>query len=112
MRGYGTRLVWNSVRSTFRAPSKRREAGDGGHNLTDQTVQVGVGGALDVQVAAADVVDGFVVDHEGAVRVLQCGVGGEDGVVGLHHRRGTPVGPGRWQTPASTFCRSPRRGAP
>merc|ERR1719419_1701529 len=26
MRGYGTRLVWNSVTSTFRAPSKRREA--------------------------------------------------------------------------------------
>jgi len=26
MRGYGTRLVWNSVMSTFRAPSKRREA--------------------------------------------------------------------------------------
>merc|ERR1719502_1364695 len=26
MRGYGTRLVWNSVISTFRAPSKRREA--------------------------------------------------------------------------------------
>merc|ERR1719440_812403 len=26
MRGYGTRLVWNSVRSTLRAPSKRREA--------------------------------------------------------------------------------------
>merc|ERR1712216_1077480 len=26
MRGYGTRLVWNSVMSTFRAPSKSREA--------------------------------------------------------------------------------------
>jgi hypothetical protein len=26
MRGYGTRFVWNSVTSTFRAPSKRREA--------------------------------------------------------------------------------------
>ena len=26
MRGYGTRLVWNSVMSTFRAPSKRMEA--------------------------------------------------------------------------------------
>jgi len=24
--GYGTRLVWNSVMSTFRAPSKRRDA--------------------------------------------------------------------------------------
>merc|ERR1719232_730127 len=26
IRGYGTRFVWNSVRSTFRAPSNRREA--------------------------------------------------------------------------------------
>ena len=26
MRGYGTRLVWNSVMSTFSAPSKRSEA--------------------------------------------------------------------------------------
>ena len=26
MRGYGTRLVWNSVTSTFRAPSKRSDA--------------------------------------------------------------------------------------
>merc|ERR1712070_403783 len=26
MRGYGTRFVWNSVISTFRAPSNRSEA--------------------------------------------------------------------------------------
>ena len=26
MRGYGIKLVWNSVTSTFRAPSKRSEA--------------------------------------------------------------------------------------
>ena len=26
MRGYGIRLVWNSVTSTFRAPSKRSDA--------------------------------------------------------------------------------------
>ena len=66
---------------------KTQGGSDGGNNLTDETVQVGVGGALNVQVATADVIDGLVVDHEGAVRVLQCGVGGEDGVVGLHHRR-------------------------
>ena len=59
--------------------------GDGGDDLADQTVEVGVGGALNVQVAATDVVDGLVVDHEGAVGVLQGGVGGQDGVVGLHH---------------------------
>ena len=58
---------------------------DGGHNLTDQPVQVGVSWALDVQVSAADVVDSLVVDHEGAVRVFQGGVGGEDGVVGFNN---------------------------
>ena len=62
--------------------------GDGGHDLADQTVEVGVGGTLDVQVPAADVVDGLVVDHEGAVGVLQGGVGGQDGVVGLDHSGG------------------------
>ena len=62
--------------------------GDGGHDLADQTVEVGVGGALDVQVTAADVVDGLVVDHEGAVGVLQGGVGGQDGVVRVYDSGG------------------------
>ena len=60
-----------------------QRSGDGGDNLTDEPVEVGVGGTLDVEVPTADVVDGLVVDHESAVRVLQGGVGGEDGVVGL-----------------------------
>ena len=51
--------------------------------MTDETVQVGVSWSLDVEVAAADIVDGLVVDHEGTVGVLQGGVGGEDGVVWL-----------------------------
>jgi len=57
--------------------------GDGGNDLADETVQVGVSWSLNVEVATADVVDGLVVDHEGTVGVLQGGVGGEDGVVGL-----------------------------
>ena len=32
-------------------------SGDGRDDLTDETVQVGVGGALDVEVTSADVVD-------------------------------------------------------
>jgi hypothetical protein len=58
------------------------------HTLSDQTVQVLVVGTLNAEVAAADVVDGLVVDHEGAVGVLKCGVGGEDGVVGLDNGGG------------------------
>jgi hypothetical protein len=59
-----------------------------GHNLPDQAVEVGVGGPIDVQITATDVVDGLVVDHEGAVGMLQGGVGGQDGVVRLHHGSG------------------------
>merc|ERR1711948_14295 len=61
---------------------------DGGHDLADQPVKVGVGWPLNVQVAPADIVDGLVVNHEGAVGVLQGGVGGQDGVVGLDHSSG------------------------
>ncbi len=60
----------------------------GGHNLPDEPVEVGVRGPIDVQITATDVVDGLVVDHEGAVWVLQGGVGGQDGVVGLNHGSG------------------------
>ena len=50
-----------------------------------QSVEVGVRWPLDIEVSTADVVDGLVVDHEGTIRVLQGGVGGQDGVVGLNH---------------------------
>ena len=42
-------------------------SGDGGDDLTNQTVQIGVSRSLNVKVPAADVVDGLVVHHEGAV---------------------------------------------
>lgn len=59
--------------------------GDRGHDLTDEAVQIGIGGPLDVQVPTADVIDGLVVYHEGAIGVFQRGMGGQDGVVRLHH---------------------------
>merc|ERR1719502_2458204 len=88
MRGYGTRLVWNSVMSTLSAPSKRSDA------VSDEAVEVGVGRALDVEVAAAHVVQGLVVKAEGHVRVLEERVRREhrvvrldDGVGDLRRRR-------------------------
>ena len=40
-------------------------------------------GRLDAQVLAANVIDGLIVDHEGAIGVLQRGMSGQDRVVGL-----------------------------
>ena len=57
---------------------------EGGDDLGDESVQVGVGGALDIEVAAADIVDGLVVEHNGDIGVLEERVGGEDRVVGLN----------------------------
>lgn len=53
------------------------------HTLCDETVQVLIVWSLDTQIAAADVVDCFVVDHERAVAVLESGVSGQDRVVRL-----------------------------
>ena len=60
---------------------------DGADDLTNQTTQVSVRWALDVQVTTADVVDCLVLNHEGTVGMLQRGVSRQDGVVGLHHSR-------------------------
>jgi len=53
----------------------------GGDNLGDQSVKVGVSWSLDVEVSSADVIDGFVVDHDSNIGVLEEGMGGENGVV-------------------------------
>merc|ERR1712045_516372 len=87
MRGYGTRLVWKLGQVDVEGTVEAKRRGDRRDDLADETVEVGVRGALDVEVATANVVDGLVVNHEGAVRVLQGRVGGEDRVVGLDDSR-------------------------
>ena len=42
-----------------------------GDNLSDQSVEVGVGWSLDVEVSSADVIDGFVVEHDSNIGMLK-----------------------------------------
>ena len=84
--------VWNQVglelgQIHVEGAIKAEGGGDRGDDLSDQPIEVGVRRTFDVKVPTADIVDCLVVDHEGSVRVLQSGVGGEDGVVRLHHGR-------------------------
>mmetsp|Transcript_27255 Transcript_27255/g.50246 ORF Transcript_27255/g.50246 Transcript_27255/m.50246 type:complete len:459 (+) Transcript_27255:280-1656(+) len=58
---------------------------EGGDNLSNETVQVGVGGTLNVEGTTADIVDGLVIKHNGDIGVLKERVGGKDGVVGLNN---------------------------
>jgi len=59
-----------------------------GDNLGDDSVEVSVGGSLNVEVSSADIVDGLVVEHDGDIGVLEEGVSGEDGVVWLNNGGG------------------------
>merc|ERR1712024_40829 len=61
---------------------------DRGDDLADQTVDVGVGGSVNIQITTANVVDSLIVGHEGTVGVFQCCVGRQDRVVRLHHGSG------------------------
>ena len=78
-----------------RAVEAERRGERRGH-LGDEAVQVGVRRALDVEVAAAHVVEGLVVEHEGHVGVLEERVRREHGVVGLDDRGGHLGRRGRW----------------
>jgi len=61
---------------------------EGRGDLGNKPVEVGVGGPLNVEGAAADVIESLVVDEEVHIAVLEEGVGGEDGVVGLNNAGG------------------------
>ncbi len=67
---------------------KAQRGSDGGDALGNQAVQVGVIGAIEVEVAAANVVNGLIVDDKGAFRVLQSGVRIQHGIVRLDDGRG------------------------
>lgn len=80
----GLELVEVHVERAFEAQgaSERRD------DLSDQAVQVAISRTRNIQSTVADVVDGFVVEQESAVGVLQQGVGRQDGVVGLDDSSG------------------------
>ena len=48
---------------------------DGRNNLANQAVQISVSGSLNVQVATANVVDSFVINHESTIGMIQSGMG-------------------------------------
>ena len=56
--------------------------------LGDQTIQIGVGWTIDAKFSATDIVDGLIVDHESAIRMVNGRVGCQNGVVRLNNSGG------------------------
>ena len=59
-----------------------------GDNLGHDAVEVGVGWALDVEAATADVVHSLVIEQDSDVGVLEESMGGEHSIVRLHDSGG------------------------
>jgi len=62
-----------------------KRGSEGGDDLGDKSVKVGVGRSLDIKRSSADVVKSFVIQTEGTVGVLKESVGGEHVVVWLDY---------------------------
>merc|ERR1712070_912466 len=85
--------IWDQVSLEFsdidvKGTIESEGGGERGDNLSDESVQVGVGWSLDIEVSSADIINGFVIDHDGDISVLEEGVSGEDGVVWLNNGSG------------------------
>ncbi|KAF1768815.1 hypothetical protein GCK72_000628 [Caenorhabditis remanei] len=77
----GLELVEINIESSI----ETKRGSDRRDNLGDDTVQVGVAWTINAEVSTADIVDGFVVNHEGTVGVLKGGMGGKNRVVWLNN---------------------------
>jgi hypothetical protein len=62
-----------------------KRSSQGGDDLGNQSIQVGVRGSVDAQIVSADIVDGFVIQHEGNIGMFQEGMSRQDGVVRFHN---------------------------
>ena len=61
---------------------------EGGDDLRDESVQVGVGWSLDIEVSSADIIDGLVIKDDSDIGVLKKRVSGENGVIWLNNGGG------------------------
>ena len=73
----GLELVEIHVQRTIEAQAR----GDRADNLSNEAIEVLIVWSRDVEIAAADVEDGVVVDKESAVGVLNRRVSGKDSIV-------------------------------
>jgi len=78
--------VWDQVGLEFgdinvEGTIESQRSSEGGDNLGDESVQVSVGWSFDIQLSSADIVKGFVIEHNSNIGVFQKGVSGKDGVV-------------------------------
>jgi len=86
----GLELRKIDVQSTI----ETKRSSEGRHDLSNETIEVGVGWSLNVKVASAHIIESLVVEAEGAVSMLEESMGRKDVVVWLDDGSGDLRGGG------------------
>ena len=73
----GLELSDIDVQSTI----ETKGSGQGGDDLSNQSIQVGVSWSLDGQISSTDIVNSLIVDHKCTIGMFQGCMRGEDGIV-------------------------------
>jgi hypothetical protein len=60
----------------------------GGDDLGNESVQVGIGWSFDIEVSSADIIDGLIIKDDSDISVLEEGVSGQHRVVWLNNCSG------------------------
>jgi len=85
--------IWDQVSLEFgdinvKGTIESEGSGKGGDNLGNESVQVGVGWSLDIEISSADIIDGLVIKDDSDIGMLKEGMSGQDGVVWLNNGGG------------------------
>jgi hypothetical protein len=73
--GVGNEIRLEFVQVHVQSAVETKTRSDRAHDLGDETIEMLVAWARNIQVAAADVVDSLIVDQESTVRVLNSAMG-------------------------------------
>ena len=75
--------IWNQIglelgQINIESSIKAQRGSDGRDDLSNNTIEIRVGGSFNIQIPSADVINGLIVDHESAIRMLQSCMGSQD----------------------------------
>jgi len=76
----GLELSYVNIKGTVKSEGCSQR----GNNLSDKSVQVGVGWSFNIEVSSADIIDCFIIKHNSNISVFKEGVSWENWVVWLN----------------------------
>ena len=78
--------IWHQVGLEFsdinvKSTIESKRCGQRWNDLSDESVQVGIGGSFNIEISSADIIDSFVIEHDCNISMFKEWMGGQDWVV-------------------------------